>query len=73
MNPNSLDHIPSIKYGVINEEKAIKRYEEWTGQDCESSGLVVHQKHQFLAGSPDALTELDGIVEVKCPFSIKHE
>lgn len=51
MDPDKTRFWFYLGYGVINEEKAIKRYEELTGLACESSGLVVHQKHQFLAGS----------------------
>lgn len=35
-------------------------------------GLFVDQNLNFLAASPDGLINNDGIVEIKCPSSIKH-
>lgn len=37
------------------------------------SGLIIHNKYPYLAGSPDGLVGNDGIVEVKCPYSIRNE
>lgn len=41
------------------------------GVNIQSCGLFVHRKLTFLAASPDGLIDNDGIVEIKCPASIK--
>lgn len=68
----SLDHISSIKYGKENEVKAIEQLalqEEITIQKC---GLFIDETHCFLGASPDGIYE-EGIVEIKCPISIRGE
>jgi len=37
------------------------------------TGLIIHNKYPYLAGSPYGLAGNDGIVEVKCPYSIRNE
>ncbi|CAG9818817.1 unnamed protein product [Phaedon cochleariae] len=60
------------RHGKDFEKQAIVEYEELTKKICRQTGLIIHEKHQFIGGSPDGLVNEDGIVEVKCPFSVKN-
>ncbi|CAG9773424.1 unnamed protein product [Ceutorhynchus assimilis] len=66
----SLDHIAAVRYGIRNEEKAIKRYLELTGHLYTKAGIFIHKEYLFIAGSTDGLinNDLSLIIEVKCPF-----
>lgn len=66
-----LSNIPSVKYGIENETRAIKIYENMMNCKVQKSGLRVHKDISFLATSPDGLVGDDGIVEVKCPIQAK--
>lgn len=60
-----------FRYGIENEPIAKKCLEIKLGVNIQSCGLFVHRKLSFLAASPDGLIDNDGIVEIKCPASIK--
>ncbi|CAG9773375.1 unnamed protein product [Ceutorhynchus assimilis] len=72
VNPKKIDHIPSVRYGSRNEQTAINKYSESTKNIVEKAGLHVHKKFPFLGGSPDGLVGNDGVIEVKCPYSIRN-
>ncbi|KAL4135161.1 hypothetical protein QTP88_006804 [Uroleucon formosanum] len=61
----------SIKYGIENEPIAKICLEIKLGVNIQPCGLFVHRKLTFMAASPDGLIDNDGIVEIKCPASIK--
>lgn len=71
INIGDLSHLPAIQHGVLNEDNAIRLYEEKTNVNVVRSGLKIHKDIGYLAGSPDGLIGLDGIIEVKCPATIK--
>ncbi|CAG9764290.1 unnamed protein product [Ceutorhynchus assimilis] len=73
INSKCLDFVPSIKHGIETEKVALIKYEQITDIVCQASGLQIHPKYQFLAGSPDGLVGTDGIIEIKCPFLIRNE
>lgn len=73
INPISIEHIPSIRHGITNEERALEEYKNITGSTCYLSGLQVHPDFQFIAGSPDGLVNSEGLLEIKCPFLIRNE
>lgn len=60
-----------FRYGIQNEPIAKNCLETKLGVFVQPCGLFVHKKLTFLAASPDGLIENEGIVEVKCPASIK--
>lgn len=39
----------------------------------QQSGLFVSKERPYLAGSPDGLVDKDHTIEVKCPYSFRHE
>lgn len=61
-----------FRYGIQNESIAKNAFEEACNLSCDPCGLFVDEQFHFLAASPDGLINHDGILEVKCPFSIKH-
>lgn len=62
----------ATRYGKNNEQKAIKAYEEKTGEEVTECGLFVDLKYGFLGASPDGVTKSGGIIEVKCPKTAKN-
>lgn len=62
----------SIRYGQNTESKAVIAYEKETGLKVKQAGLIIHPKFNYIAGSPDGLVNHDGVIEVKCPASIKN-
>lgn len=60
-----------INHGRKFEDVAINKYEHDTGRKVMKCGLIVHPKHAYIGGSPDALVGDDGIVEAKCPYSAR--
>ena len=58
----------ATEWGSKMESEGIEAYETLTGNVVTPTGLHTHAQHQWLAGSPDGLVGIDGIVEVKCPY-----
>jgi len=69
--PSRLDGVAAIEYGRKHEKDAIRAYElaHGTVNEC---GLIVSVKNPCLAVSPDSLIGRDGLLEVKCPLSLKE-
>jgi putative phage-type endonuclease len=74
--------VPSIAWGVEHEADARNMYAEiysatHSGHTVSAAGLVVCKNNPFLAASPDGwVTDTccgKGILEIKCPFSLKDE
>ncbi len=65
----------ATQWGVENESTAIQSYEKETGNKVGETGFHLHKKYDWLGGSPDGLIDLDGGIEVKCPYYAKtpHE
>lgn len=61
-----------FRYGIENEPIAKKSIEIKLCVHILPCGLFVHKKLTFLAASPDGLIDNKGIVEIKCPASIKN-
>ena len=71
-----LSRIPAVKWGVDHEQKAIKTYEELTGYRVEETGIWLFPDGH-MGASPDGLVRdregvLVGILEVKCPWSVRN-
>lgn len=66
----------AMMHGIMMEPIALDAYKERTGNDAREIGFVIHDRHDWLAISPDALVyENDvpiGGVEIKCPSTKKH-
>ena len=61
----------ATEWGVANEAGAIKEYEMETGVTVKPAGFYTHM--HWLGASPDGLVGEEGLIEVKCPYSLRHE
>ena len=75
--PKSLDHIPAIKWGIEHEAQAIDEYVKRTGLIVKPTGIWMF-KNGIMGASPDGLifslpnqSRAEGIIEVKCPYSMR--
>ena len=66
--------IPAIKWGTAHETVAVTAYEKLTGYTVKETGLWL-LPNGLLGASPDGLVyegdRLIGILEIKCPFSMR--
>ena len=62
----------AIKYGIVNERIAARKYEEETGRKIKNCGLFIDVANPFLCTSPDGLIGDDGLIEIKCPYSARN-
>lgn len=65
----NIDHVASIKHGLLNEKTAIMQLAKQTGIAIEPCGLFLDEDLPFLGATPDGIISDDTIVEVKCPIS----
>ena len=75
--PNNLDHVPAIKWGVDREPVAIDAYHNATESIVKPTWVWVFHNN-LMGASPDGLVFTDphatsavGILEVKCPYSMR--
>jgi hypothetical protein len=59
----------ATQWGVANEPGAIAEYEIETGNQVRKCGFYEYE--DWLGASPDGLVGEDGLIEVKCPYSMK--
>ena len=70
----SLDHVPAIKWGLQNEEKARLEYERVTGNKAEKCGIFISKLFPYCGASPDGwMDNGKGILEIKCPYVLKDK
>ena len=64
------------EWGCDHESIALRLYvkdmgKQHSGFRCFQSGLCIYEEYQFLAATPDGITQCEccgnGVVEVKCP------
>lgn len=60
-------------HGEKYEDEARVLYEEEYDEKVHELGIIPHPTIDFLAGSPDGVTESGRLVEIKCPMSRKIE
>ena len=58
----------ATKHGQKYEDKAIEIYSKQYGVKSYDFGLIPHPSIDFLAGSPDGITNTGILLEVKCPL-----
>ncbi|XP_061184370.1 uncharacterized protein LOC133192371 [Saccostrea echinata] len=63
----------ATSHGRVYENKAISRFETKSGLKVKSCGLFVCVQKPYLGASPDGLVSDDSLIEVKCPYSGRHE
>ena len=61
-----------MQWGIDQEENAIAAYENETGNFVKGTGLIDHPVIKLSGASPDGLVNLDGQIEVKCPYTATH-
>lgn len=61
---------PAMQWGIDNEEIAKIAYMAETGRDIQDAHFVDHPVIDAFGATPDALV-LDGLVEIKCPTTVK--
>ena len=76
-NPRSLDHVKAVQWGCQNESKGVDLYGQRTGKIVKPTGLWMFA-NGMLCAAPDGvvfekehITVPIGILEVKCPYSIR--
>ena len=66
----------AMMHGIMMEPAALDEYRMRTNADAREVGFVIHDEHDWLAISPDALVYENGVpiggVEIKCPSTKKH-
>lgn len=62
----------AMQDGIDNEKFARAAYEMKKNLLIEQVGLVIHEKNERLAASPDGLVGKDGLIEIKCPLPATH-
>ena len=69
-----LSHIQAIQWGVIFESVALKIYSSTRNRvKINEFGLIPDPYIECFGASPDGITDLGIMVEIKCPFSRKIE
>lgn len=67
---NAICNLPAVRYGLENEERAKQKLSEQERVVIKDCGLFLDDEFEYLGTSPDGLYA-GGIVEVKCPDSLK--
>ncbi len=66
----------AMMHGIMMEPVALDEYRMRTNADAREIGFVIHDEHDWLAISPDALVYENGVpiggVEIKCPSTKNH-
>ena len=57
-----------LKWGVMFEPVATKLYEERNGIRVHEFGLVQNPRYSFLGASPDGISDMGVMLEIKCPY-----
>ena len=60
----------AMKRGTILESEARNYYIFDRNISVSEVGMVIHPEYDFITCSPDGLIDDDGLVEIKCPFSM---
>lgn len=68
--PSEFTGNPATAWGTANEPNAILDYEMDTGNAVVAAPFVPWE--DWLGASPDGFVGDDGVLEVKCPFSLRH-
>jgi hypothetical protein len=67
-----LSHVKAVQWGKDHEEEAREEYEKVTMSKVTECGLFVSKKMPLFAASPDGILQSNnGLLEIKCPFSLK--
>lgn len=73
-----IESVPSVNWGIENEEKAIVDYQKTTGNEVKPTGLWFFP-NQLIYACPDGIiypkknAESFGVLEVKCPYTLRNQ
>lgn len=62
-----------VMHGKKYESAAILKFEEVMHMKVHSAGLFVNPDHSYLGASPDGVIDEHAIIEVKCPYTFRHD
>jgi len=62
----------ATRWGNDHEPLAVLDYMSETGVNVVEAGFYIHPEHDWLGASPDGFVGDDGMIEVKCPFSLRN-
>jgi putative phage-type endonuclease len=62
--------VPAMQHGIDCEPLARSDYEMVTGEIVDPAPFLVHPKFEYIGCSPDGLIGDEGLIEIKCPFSM---
>lgn len=60
-----------MKWGNMFEDVAVSIYENMTNMDVHTFGLIKHPNRSYFGASPDGISDIGIMVEIKCPFKRK--
>lgn len=64
----------AIKWGLANEDNALKMYCGLMGENFSKCGTTIDTDRNYISATPDGISKAkDRIVEIKCPYSVRHE
>lgn len=66
---NDLKDNPAIKWGVMYEPVACELYERRSGAKVHEFGLLPHKSIPGFGASPDGISDMGIMLEIKCPYS----
>lgn len=61
----------ATEYGTLNEPNALADY-RMQHNEVSECGFYVHPDFEWLGASPDGLIGVDGLLEIKCPYGMRH-
>ncbi|WP_139412229.1 lambda exonuclease family protein [Bartonella mastomydis] len=61
-----------MRWGIENEEDALREYAFIYDTDVTQCGFIQHPTIKMAGASPDGLIDEDGLIEIKCPRSTNH-
>ena len=59
---------PPLKWGIMYEDVAAQIYSHRHNVEVYEFGLLTHPKIPFFGASPDGISDLGVMLEIKCPF-----
>ena len=63
----NLSNVPSIQWGVENEDNAREDYQQLSGNEVTKCGLFISRSHPSIGASPDGIVqEKTKVVEIRC-------
>lgn len=62
----------ATRHGQQHEPLAVLDYMSETGSTVDAAGFYTHPEYEWLGASPDGFIDGDGMIEIKCPYSLRN-